>query len=88
MGLSSAGLGTFGPASGAAKVSLQELLTDPNATSQVWENMRKNAATGTVALLGIPIGFRIAKRVARKPINTSNRMLKDIGINTPGGVKL
>jgi len=74
------------------QVTLKELLTepfagangDPNFTNVdiVWQNMKTNAVPLLTQMIGIPIGFKVIRKLSRKPIlNPLNRALKMAGMN-------
>jgi hypothetical protein len=74
------------------QVTLKELLTqpfsgangDPNFTNVdiVWQNMKTNAVPLLTQMIGIPIGFKVLRKLARKPIlNPLNRAMKMAGMN-------
>tara|TARA_Y100001963_G_scaffold143588_1_gene214649 strand:+ start:82 stop:462 length:381 start_codon:yes stop_codon:yes gene_type:complete len=87
--------GIMGKTSGtpiAMQVTLSELLTKPfsgaNGSTQftnldmVWSNIKQNATPLITQMITIPIGFRVAKKLLRKPVLTPmNKALKMAGLN-------
>ena len=50
--------------------------------NKAWSNMKKNSTEIGMAVIGIPIAMRIAKKLLRKPIITpANKLLKMAGLN-------
>ena len=46
----------------------------------IMENVRNNWVTGAVQAVAIPIGFKVGKRLLRKPLSMVNRGFKMAGI--------
>lgn len=73
--------------SGRGYVSLNEFWIDPNtAMSETWGNIKQNWGFGLLGMVGIPIGFRLGKKLARPAISRTNRLLGDVGLK--GTVRL
>ena len=68
--------------SGADQLSLSEIVTNPGAAfSGMQMNFMQNYQNMAVQAVTISVGFRLAKRLLRKPINTVNReLIKPLGI--------
>jgi len=54
--------------------------TFQGVATAIGHNFRANAATGLTTMVLAPIGFRVAKKLLRSPINLTNRTLKAIGV--------
>lgn len=67
---------------GADQLSLSEIVTNPGAAfAGMQTNFMANYQNMAVQAVTISIGFRLAKRLLRKPINTVNReLIKPLGI--------
>ena len=67
---------------GADQLSLSEIVTNPGAAfSGMQMNFMQNYQNMAVQAVTISIGFRLAKRLLKKPINTVNReLIKPLGI--------
>ena len=67
---------------GADQLSLSEIVTNPGAAfSGMQMNFMQNYQNMAVQAVTISVGFRLAKRLLRKPINTVNReLIKPLGI--------
>lgn len=67
---------------GADQLSLSEIVTNPGAAfSGMQMNFMQNYQAMAVQAVTISIGFKLAKRLLRKPINTVNReLIKPLGI--------
>ena len=72
--------------SGAEKLTLSELITNPGiAMAGMQTNFMDNYQSMAVQAIGIGIGFKMAKKLLRRPISNVNRnIFKPLGI----GVKL
>jgi len=68
--------------SGANQVTLTEIVTNPAASfAGMQTNFMANYQNMAVQAIGIGVGFKLAKRLLRKPINTVNReLIKPLGI--------
>ena len=71
---------------GAEQLSLTELVTNPGiAFAGMQSNFMNNYQSMAVQAIGIGIGFKMAKKLLRRPISNVNRnIFKPLGI----GVKL
>ena len=71
---------------GAEQLSLTELVTNPGiAFAGMQSNFMNNYQSMAVSAIGIGIGFKMAKKLLRRPISNVNRnIFKPLGI----GVKL
>lgn len=67
---------------GTDQLSLSEIVTNPGAAfSGMQMNFMQNYQQMAVQAVTISVGFRLAKRLLRKPINTVNReLIKPLGI--------
>ena len=67
---------------GTDQLSLSEIVTNPGAAfSGMQMNFMQNYQNMAVQAVTISVGFRLAKRLLRKPINTVNReLIKPLGI--------
>jgi len=52
--------------------------------NQLWQNMTDPVELGKAIgmSIAIPVGFRLGKRLLRRPINAVNRGLKDVGLKS------
>jgi len=88
-------MGSQGLAYGANSVSLKELITrfsTPHGGSGslatmseseiVWDNIQKNWVNMAFQSVAIGAGFKVGKKLLRKPISQANRMLKMAGIKS------
>jgi len=70
---------------GAEEISLADLLSEPAlAYSQIANNMRSNAMGMAVTAVGFNVGAKVIRRLLRQPINSSNKMIRQLGM----GVKI
>tara|TARA_Y100000296_G_scaffold30168_1_gene35127 strand:+ start:557 stop:970 length:414 start_codon:yes stop_codon:yes gene_type:complete len=71
---------------GAEQLTLTEMITNPGiALAGMQSNFMNNYQSMAVQAIGIGVGFKMAKKLLRKPVNTVNReIFKPLGI----GVKL
>lgn len=70
---------------GAEEISLADLLSEPAlAYSQIAGNMRSNGMGMAVTAVGFNVGAKLLRRLLRQPINSSNRMIRQLGM----GVKI
>jgi len=70
---------------GADEISLADLLSEPAlAYSQIAGNMRSNGMGMAVTAVGFNVGAKLLRRLLRQPINSSNRMIRQLGM----GVKI
>ena len=67
---------------GTDQLSLSEIVTNPGAAfSGMQMNFMQNYQNMAVQAVTISVGFRLAKRLLRKPISTVNReLIKPLGI--------
>ena len=72
--------------SGASQLSLQEIITHPTtAFTGMQANFMANYQTMAVQAIGIGVGFKVARKLLRRPISNVNRnIMKPLGI----GIKL
>ena len=72
--------------SGAEKLTLSEIITHPGpALTGMQENFMQNYQAMAVNAIGIGIGFKVARRLLRKPVSRVNsQIMKPLGI----GIKL
>ena len=72
--------------SGASQLSLQEIISHPTtAFTGMQANFMANYQTMAVQAIGIGVGFKVAKKLLRRPISNVNRnIMKPLGI----GIKL
>ena len=72
--------------SGAGQLSLSEIITHPTtAFTGMQANFMQNYQTMAVQAIGIGVGFKVAKKLLRRPISNVNRnIMKPLGI----GIKL
>ena len=88
VGKSSSGYGSIAsprPASGYSVISIKELFDGSMAGSrtqweQITQNLKTNWAKGAAGMVLIPLGFRMAKALARPAINRTNRLLMKSGV--------
>lgn len=71
---------------GADQLSLSEIITHPTtAFTGMQANFMANYQTMAVQAIGIGVGFKVAKKLLRRPISNVNRnIMKPLGI----GIKL
>ena len=71
---------------GAGQLSLSEIITHPTtAFTGMQANFMANYQTMAVQAIGIGVGFKVAKKLLRRPISNVNRnIMKPLGI----GIKL
>jgi len=71
---------------GADQLSLQEMITSPGpAFAGMQTNFMANYQNMAVQAIGIGVGFKVAKKLLRRPISNVNRnIMKPLGI----GIKL
>ena len=71
---------------GAGQLSLSEIITHPTtAFTGMQDNFMQNYQTMAVQAIGIGVGFKVARKLLRRPISTVNRnIMKPLGI----GIKL
>ena len=82
------------PASGVGSISLGEIFDfdkhkgshTVTLTEQLMQNAQRNLPKGLASMIAIPIFFKLGKNLARRPINMSNRLLKQAGV--AGTVKI
>lgn len=78
---------------GSNVISLKELIVWPSSatggayagmtSSQVvMDNLKKNAVNAGLQALIIPVGFRLGRRLLRRPISMGNRLLKQAGLRS------
>jgi len=61
---------------GTTQISLGDLMTEPSlALMQIAENFQSNLIPMSLAAFSTSIGFRIGKRLLRRPISSINRHL-------------
>jgi len=72
--------------SGADQLTLSEMITHPGtAFAGMQSNFMANYQTMAVQAIGIGVGFKVAKKLLRRPISNVNRnIMKPLGI----GIKL
>ena len=72
--------------SGAEELTLSEIITHPTAAFMGMQtNFMANYQTISVQAIGIGVGFKVARKLLRRPINNVNRnIFRELGI----GVKL
>jgi hypothetical protein len=72
--------------SGADQLTLSEMITSPGAAfAGMQTNFMANYQTMAVNAIGIGVGFKVAKKLLRRPISNVNRnIMKPLGI----GIKL
>jgi hypothetical protein len=72
--------------SGAGQLSLSEIITHPTtAFTGMQANFMANYQTMAVQAIGIGVGFKVARKLLRRPIGNVNRnIMKPLGI----GIKL
>jgi len=72
--------------SGAGQLSLSEIITHPTtAFTGMQANFMANYQTMAVQAIGIGVGFKVARKLLRRPISNVNRnIMKPLGI----GIKL
>jgi len=88
----SGGMANFG-GDGASVISLPELLgigkgvdfggnygPNSNFSKAVSDNLKENFGSMAVSVIGIPIAFKLGKKLTSKPRATTNRMLKMAGL--------
>jgi len=69
--------GVYGNYSGTNVISLRDMIQNPNvALATVQSNVTENLFPMMIQSAGIQIGFRLGKRLLRKPISATNRGLK------------
>ena len=80
-GYSSAGVGMVTMEVGGGQISLGDIVSAPDqAFGIVQNNFMNNYQTMAVQSLGIGIGFRLGKRLLRRPISNVNRnIFKPLG---------
>tara|TARA_Y100000296_G_C5082844_1_gene210836 strand:- start:38 stop:397 length:360 start_codon:yes stop_codon:yes gene_type:complete len=67
----------YGNYSGTGVISLRDMIQNPNvALATVQQNVTNNLFPMMIQSAGIQIGFRLGKRLLRKPISATNRGLK------------
>jgi len=71
---------------GAGQLSLSEIITHPTtAFTGMQANFMANYQTMAVQAIGIGVGFKVARKLLRRPVNNVNRnIMKPLGI----GIKL
>lgn len=71
---------------GAEQLTLSEIITHPTAAlTGMQQNFMQNYQTMAVNAIGIGIGFKVARRLLRKPVSRVNsQIMKPLGI----GIKL
>ena len=71
---------------GASQLSLSEIITHPTtAFTGMQANFMANYQTMAVQAIGIGVGFKVARKLLRRPISNVNRnIMKPLGI----GIKL
>lgn len=75
-------------ASGITRISLKELIENEampsaggrNQWEQVQENLKNNWLKGAIAMVTVPLAFRMGKALARPAINRTNRLLMKSGV--------
>ena len=72
--------------SGAEELTLSEIITHPTAAfTGMQANFMSNYQTMAVQAIGIGVGFKVARKLLRRPISNVNRnIMKPLGI----GIKL
>jgi len=66
---------------GADEISLADLLSEPAlAYSQIASNMRSNAMGMAITAVGFNVGAKVVRRLLRQPINSSNKMIRQLGL--------
>jgi len=66
---------------GADEISLADLLSEPAlAYSQIANNMRTNAMGMAITAVGFNVGAKVVRRLLRQPINSSNKMIRQLGL--------
>ena len=66
-------------------ISLSEIISHPDvAFATMQSNFMQNYQSLAVSGIGISVGFRLAKRLLRRPLANVNRQIKPLGL----GVKL
>jgi hypothetical protein len=74
-GLTGGGAGIYGPT--ASKVGV-----DATVGGVVVHNLKKNWMPLLAQMIGIPLGFKVAKKFLRRPVlNPANRLLRSAGIS-------
>jgi len=67
----------YGNYSGTGLISLRDMIQNPNvALGTVQKNLQSNLVPMMIQSAGIQIGFRLGKRLLRKPISATNSGLK------------
>lgn len=51
-------------------------------TDVVMTNLRNNWMPAVIQSVAIPVGWRLGKRLLRRPINMGNKMLKQVGLRS------
>ncbi len=72
---------------GTDQISLQDMMIEPAvAVSHMASNFQSNLIPMAASAFGVSVGFRIGKRLLRKPINNINRNLVKPALGS--GIKL
>lgn len=82
---------------GSNVISLKELIVWPSsatggtyagmtASEVVMDNLKKNALNAGLQAVLIPVGFKVGRRLLRRPISMGNKLLKQAGLR--GMVKI
>lgn len=72
-GLSGGGAGIYGPSATKAGI-------DATIGGVFARNAKKNWIPLTASMIGIPLGFRFAKKIGRPVLTRTRKMLKDAGL--------
>ena len=74
--------GSYGAKTGADAITLKELISNPTVGMGVAaENATNNWQTAVIQTVGVQIGFKLGKKLMRKPISQLNRnVMKPLGL--------
>ena len=57
-------------------------LSTTSNTDVVWSNIQNNWGPALMQSIAIPVGFRVGKRLLRRPISMGNKLLKQAGLRS------
>jgi len=78
---------------GSQVISLKELIAWPSSATGgsfagmsqgevIMQNVKENALQAGISALLIPVGFKVGRRLLRRPISMGNKLLKQAGLRS------
>lgn len=74
--------GTWNPAKQSYSYSYQQQMTPADNLTVISQNFMDNMGNIIVGTALSTAGFRVAKKILRKPVNMANRTLRNVGLGT------